>query len=128
MTSSALQIFPPMTTECVLDEALARECASECEHADVFLLWMLARGSTFSDEVKLLTAMSDLPNEAYLMLAMSRARMGNPIAPGDIMTELRSKDPEWTPAHLDRMPFVKAEDQEHWMKGLEMIGIPKTTK
>ncbi|MEY9197432.1 adenylate/guanylate cyclase domain-containing protein [Sinorhizobium sp. CCBAU 05631] len=94
--------------------------------------WSLAlahfQDRNYDETVKLLTAMSDLPNEAYLMLAMSRARMGNPIAPDDIMTELRSKDPEWTPAHLDRMPFVKAEDQEHWMKGLEMIGIPKTTK
>ncbi|RVP35085.1 hypothetical protein, partial [Sinorhizobium meliloti] len=37
-----------------------------------------------------------------------------------------AKDPQWTTEHLDRMPFAKAEDQEHWMKGLEMIGIAKS--
>ncbi|MDX0442479.1 tetratricopeptide repeat protein [Sinorhizobium medicae] len=94
--------------------------------------WSLAlahfQARNYEETIQLLTAMSDLPNEAYLMLAMSQARVGRPPSSEAIVRDLRGKDPQWTPEHLDRMPFAKAEDQEHWMKGLEMIGIPKTTK
>ncbi|MDI7860473.1 adenylate/guanylate cyclase domain-containing protein [Rhizobiaceae bacterium n13] len=89
--------------------------------------WSLAlayfQDRNYEETINLLTALSDLPNEAYLMLAISRAQTGKPIPRDEIMENLRSKDPDWTPEHLDRMPFAKEEDQEHWMTGLAMIGV-----
>lgn len=43
--------------------------------------WSLAlahfQDRNYDETIRLLTAMSDLPNEAYLMLAMSQARVGH---------------------------------------------------
>ncbi len=91
--------------------------------------WSLAlayfQARNYEAAVTSLMAMSDLPNEAYLMLAISRAKMGEPLAHDDIMMNLRAKDPGWTPDHLDRMPFARKEDQAHWAEGLALIGVGK---
>jgi adenylate cyclase len=76
-----------------------------------------------NDAIAALEAIKDPPNEAYLLLAICRAEIGDPIPPEQILARLRTKDPEWTPKHLERMPFVKDEDRQHWLEGLRKAGI-----
>jgi len=77
----------------------------------------------YNEAVGALQAVKDPPNEAYLLFAICRAKTGKPIPREQILARMRSKYPEWTPAHLERMPFVKDEDQQHWLEGLKTIGI-----
>jgi tetratricopeptide (TPR) repeat protein len=77
----------------------------------------------YQDAVTALEQMSDLPNEAYLLLAASKARLSEPIPPDVVLARLREKDPDWNPNHLDRLPFEKEEDQQHWFKSLEKAGV-----
>jgi len=67
-------------------------------------------------------SMSILPNEAYLMLVISKVKEGQPL-PDDVTAQLKTMDPDWTAEHLDRMPFAKPEDQDHWQEGLQLTGI-----
>jgi TolB-like protein len=75
-----------------------------------------------------LAKLSDPPNEAVLLHAISQAKLGQPRPVDDVLAQLRRKDPDWTPEHLDRMPFTKAEDEQHWLSGLALIGLAPLLK
>lgn len=75
-----------------------------------------------------LAKLSDPPNEATLLLAISHAKLGQAVSSDDVMAQLRSKDPDWTPEHLDRMPFTKPEDEQHWLSGLALLGVDRQAK
>ena len=79
----------------------------------------------YGEAVKVLQGIKDPPNEAYLLLAICRAKTGKPIPPEQILERMRTKYPEWDPTHLERMPFAKDEDQQHWLDGLKTAGIVK---
>lgn len=77
----------------------------------------------YDEALGALERIKDPPNEAYLLLAICRAKTGKPIPREQILARLRTKYPEWTPKHLERMPFAKDDDQKHWTEGLRMAGI-----
>lgn len=78
----------------------------------------------YAEAVAALEKMSDPPNTAYLLLVACKAKTGTATAPEAIMERLLNKDPQWTPDHLNRFPFAKAEDQQHYLDILEEAGIP----
>jgi hypothetical protein len=39
------------------------------------------------------------------------------------MARVKAKDAAWTPDHLARFPFVKTEDQQHYLESFKSIGI-----
>ena len=77
----------------------------------------------YAEAVAALKKMSDPPNTAYLLLVASQAKLGNPTPLDQVMARLRSKDPNWTPDHLNQFPFVKTEDQQHYLDSFRAIGI-----
>ena len=91
--------------------------------------WSLAlaqfQAREYEEAIKTLESMSILPNEAYLMLVISKAKLGKPIPLDEVIGQLKTMDPDWTTEHLDRMPFAKPEDQDHWEQGLRLAGILK---
>ena len=76
----------------------------------------------YAEAVAALEKMSDPPNTAYLLLVASRAKLGNPTHFDQ--PRVLSKDPNWTPDHLKLFPFVKAEDQQHYVNSFRAIDIP----
>ena len=91
--------------------------------------WSLAlaqfQAREYEEAVKTLESMSSLPNEAYLMLVISKAKLGKPIPLHEVIAQLKTVDPDWTTEHLDRMPFAKPEDHAHWQQGLRLAGLIK---
>ncbi len=77
----------------------------------------------YADAVAALERMPDPPNTAYLLLAAIKAKLGTPTPLEQIMAHLLSKDPNWNPDHLDEFPFVKAEDQQHYLDSFRALGI-----
>jgi adenylate cyclase len=78
----------------------------------------------YTEAVAALEKMSDPPNTAYLLLVASKAKLGSETPLEQIMSHLRSKDPNWSPEHLNQFPFVKTEDQQHYLDSFRAIGIP----
>jgi hypothetical protein len=77
----------------------------------------------YAKAVEAIEKMDDPPNTAYLLLAACKAKVGAPIAPAEIKERLLSKDPNWTPEHLERFPFERPEDKEHYLNSLMATGI-----
>jgi tetratricopeptide (TPR) repeat protein len=78
----------------------------------------------YDEAVTALEKMSDPPNTAYLLLVACKAELGKRTTPEAIMERLLSKDPQWTPDHLDRFPFAKPEDHQHYLDTFKRAGIP----
>jgi Predicted integral membrane protein len=77
----------------------------------------------YAQAVAALRRMPDPPNTAYLLLVACKAKLGETTPVDEIKRRLLSKDPEWTPDHLDQYPFVNKEDQKHYLDALRNIGI-----
>jgi TolB-like protein/class 3 adenylate cyclase len=82
----------------------------------------------YANAVAALEKLADPPNGAYLLLAASKAKLGKPLPPDQIMARLRAKAPDWTPDHLAEHPYVKAEDQQHYFDALTAAGVPVPRK
>jgi adenylate cyclase len=84
----------------------------------------------YAEALASLEKMSDPPNNAYVLLAACKAKLGKPVTPGEVIARVKAKDATWTPDHLARFPFVKAEDQQHYLESFKAIGIdvPLETK
>jgi adenylate cyclase len=78
----------------------------------------------YREAVAALQRMNDPPNTTYLLLVACKAKLGEATAPEGIMERIRSKDPQWTPDHLNRFPFAEPEDQQHYLDALSEAGIP----
>ena len=72
---------------------------------------------------ELLKKMSDIPNTAYILFAICEANLGRPIPKDEIVAKLRKKDPEWTSAKIEELAFQKKEDKDHYLAGLQLIGL-----
>ncbi len=72
---------------------------------------------------ELLKSMSDMPNTAYILLAICEAMLGRPIPKDKLLATLKVKDPEWTISNLEEIPFQKQEDKDHYAAGLKLIGL-----
>ena len=77
----------------------------------------------YAQALATLQRMPDPPNTAYLLLVACKAKLGETTPVDDVKRRLLSKDPQWTPDHLDQFPFVKTEDQKHYLDALRDIGI-----
>lgn len=77
----------------------------------------------YAEAVIALGRMTDPPNTAYVLLVACKAKLGQPTPRDEIMRRLLSKDPQWTSEHLERFPFVKPEDQQHYLGALRIAGI-----
>jgi len=71
-----------------------------------------------------LERMTDHPNTAYLLLVASKAKLEKPIDPKEIIEKLNKKANQWTPEHLKRYPFIREEDQQHYLDCLKSAGVP----
>jgi Tfp pilus assembly protein PilF len=78
----------------------------------------------YGEAAAALEKMTDPPNTAYLLLVACKAQLGSPTPREDIMARLLGKDPNWTPNHLARFPFVRPEDREHYLATFAAAGIP----
>jgi adenylate cyclase len=78
----------------------------------------------YAKAVAALEKIADPPNTAYLLLVASKAKLKKPTPHKKIMARLRSKDPNWTPDHLNQFPFVKQRDQKHYLDSFRASGIP----
>ena len=77
----------------------------------------------YAEAVTALGKLTDPPNTAYVLLAACKVKLGQPIPRDEIIQRLLSKDPQWTPEHLKQFPFVKPEDQQHYLDALQVAGI-----
>jgi len=77
----------------------------------------------YADAVAALEKMTDAPNTAYVLLAACKAKLGRPIPRDEITQRLLSKDPQWTSDHLEQFPFVRPEDQKHYVEALQAAGV-----
>jgi TolB-like protein/class 3 adenylate cyclase/Tfp pilus assembly protein PilF len=82
----------------------------------------------YTEAVAALKRMRDPPNTAYVLLVACKAKLGQATPRDEIMRRLLSKDPQWTPDHLTRFPFVKPEDEQHYLDALAAAGIPEPRK
>lgn len=72
---------------------------------------------------ELLKKMSDMPNTAYILFAICEAKLGRPIPKNEIVARLQDKDAEWTSANIEELAFQKTEDKDHYLDGLQLIGL-----
>ncbi len=77
----------------------------------------------YADAVAALEMMADPPNTAYVLLEACRAKLGEATPAEKIMERIRSKDPDWTPDHLNQFPFAKPDDRQHYINSMRAIGL-----
>ena len=64
-----------------------------------------------------------LPNDAILIIAASKAQLGEVDAAMTYMALFSQNDPEWSIAKAAERHFRLASDREHWLDGLRKAGL-----
>ncbi len=78
----------------------------------------------------LLKAMSNMPNTAYILLAICEynleqvnPKLGKAIPKDVIIERLKVKDPQWSKDNLEKIPFKETLDEKHYWDSLKNMGL-----
>ena len=73
------------------------------------------------DEVGRITG--PLPNDVLLIIAASKAKLGEVVAAMTYMALFSQNDPEWSIAKANERHFHNNSDRQHWLDGLRKAGL-----
>jgi adenylate cyclase len=91
--------------------------------------WTLGRALYMTDRydeaIATLKQINDPPYDIALVLAACYAQQGRMEEAHTELQKFRAVEPDWTLKDSARYFWRKDEDKQHWLKGLELAGLPR---